>query len=261
MNQSHMQYLGFFILLVVITLLLIVVFVCDNYDRVGIVVELFSTFVLACVPLCILNISRSDDKAKEEQNNRKESLEKMRVIIEQNYSMLDFESVGFVIRIMRFNQTQALDILFALLRQIEVQGHRYDLNMPYNEDENCVKLYSQTFSKCLKEYGHFINDLILVCYIQQMIDSNMCNKAAMGENIIALTKLFDISPEASQVLFSEHGLIGKLRDIPDNDNYVESVKIAIAERIEEISKLHIMKRNLSEAGMAIVESKGGELTM
>lgn len=258
MKRIHCKLIAVVSVMVVTSILGILVFVCDCYERIGIIVDILSTVILAGVPLYILYTTNRDNRIKEEYKYREDNLNRMRVIIDQNYSLFDFESVSFAAQIMKLDQTQAINILYALLRQLEVQGHRYDLNMPYNEDENYVKLYTQTFSKCLKEYGHFINDLILVCYIQQMIDSNMCNKAAMSENIIALTKLFDISPEASQVLFSEHGLIGKLRDIPDNDNYVESVKIAIAERIEEISKLHIMKQDLSIAGMKLVSEKESE---
>lgn len=40
---------------------------------------------------------------------------------------------------------------------------------------------------------------------------------------------------------------------------MESVRSAIAERINEISKMHMMKNKLAEAGRILVEKKRGEL--
>ncbi|MDY5780887.1 MAG: hypothetical protein SPK38_03180 [Candidatus Cryptobacteroides sp.] len=255
MKRINWKHIAGIICLVVLAILCILVFVCDCYDRIGILVDILSTVVLAGVPLYILYTSNRDNKIKEEYKCREDNLNRMRAIIDQNYSMFDFESVSFAAQIMKLDQTQAVNILYALLRQLEVQGHRYDLNLPYSNEEDCVRRYTEAFTNGMKEYGRYINDLVLVCYIQQMIDSNNCNKATMNNCLIALTKLFEMSPEASEIMFSEGGLIGKLRDIPDNENYVESVEKAMAERINECGKLQIMKKELAFAGGALIRAK------
>lgn len=255
MKRIHCKLIAVVSVLVVTSILGILVFVCDCYERIGIIVDILSTAILAGVPLYILYTTNRDNRIKEEYKYREDNLNRMRVIIDQNYSMFDFESVSFAAQIMKLDQTQAINILYALLRQLEVQGHRYDLNLPYSNDEDCVKRYTEAFTKGMKEYGRYINDLILICYIQQMIGSKNCNKATMNDCLIALTKLFEMSPEASEIMFSEGGLIGKLRDIPDNENYVESVENALAERIIECRKLQIMKKKLAFEGGELIRVK------
>lgn len=259
MKGSFWKYLAGAVLITVTIVLLIGVFVCDNYSRLGFVVEILSTFVLGVVPLYILQCNRDDDKAKEDNRMRNDDLERVKVIIDQNFSTLDFVTVGSALRIMQFDQEQALNILFALLRQVENQGHRYDLNLPYSNDEDCVRNYTLTFGECLEEYGHCINDMILACHIQRMIASNMCNRTTVIKDFVSLEKQLEISSEAGKILFSQGGLVDKLKAIPDDENYVESVRSAIAERINEISKMHMMKNKLAEAGRILVEKKRGEL--
>lgn len=259
MNNINWQKLAVAIIIAIIVALCVSLFVCDNYTRIGIFVEISSTVFLGGVSLYILSKNREDDKVKKENINRKESFERMQLVLEQNFSILDYESVVFAMQVMRINQTQALDILFALLRQVETQGHRYDLNMPYSYDEDCVRRYAQTFNKCLKEYGHFINDLILICHLQQMIFSNKCDKSTINNELVAMTKVFEVSPDSGEIMFAENGLLRKLREIPDNEDFVDSVICAIDERTSDIMKLHSMKQELSEVGLALVEKKREEL--
>lgn len=77
--------------------LLIAVFVCDNCTRIGISVEILSTFVLGVVPLYILQCNRDDDKTKEDNRMRNGDLERVKVVIDQNFRTLVFAAVGSAI--------------------------------------------------------------------------------------------------------------------------------------------------------------------
>ena len=244
----------------IIGALCIAVFVCDNFTTLGFAIEIGSTLILGGVPLYILHTNRADNKAKEEKRIKQENFERMQAIIEQNYRLLDYESVVYAIQLMSINPTQVMNILYALLRQIEEQTHRYDLNLPYSLKDNYVREYGIIFDNCLKEYGRFINDMILACYIQQMIVSDSCNKTTMNEALLKLTRLFKVSTDVSALLFSEKGLIDKLQTLKDNEKYSESVQNAIKERINDMLALHSMKMELSRAGMELIQNKRSELT-
>lgn len=97
MKGSFWKYLAGAVLITVTIVLLIGVFVCDNYSRLGFVVEILSTFVLGVVPLYILQCNRDDDKAKEDNRMRNDDLERVKVIIDQNFSTLDFVTVSSVL--------------------------------------------------------------------------------------------------------------------------------------------------------------------
>lgn len=239
--------------------LIIRLFAADDYMRCSVITNIVSTCVLAIVPLYVLHRNREDDKAKEEYRTKQENLEKLKKLIAQNYSMLDYESISYAIVVMSIDKTQAVNILYALLRQVKNQSHQFDLNMPYSNDDKCVKDYSLAFESCLIEYGRFINDMILACGIEQSIISGECTKSYIDRIVATMTNLINASPLAAKFIFAEGGLLSKLKEIPDVENYIGAVESAIVERKKDLFLLQNMEGELVKAAKVLTETKQKEV--
>lgn len=239
--------------------LIVKIFIVEDYTRWGVLANMLSTILLAIVPLYILCRTRQDDKAKEEYRTKKEDLEKLKKLIAHNYSMLDFESISYAIVVMSVDKIQVLDILLALLRQVETQSHQSDLNMPYSNDEKCVNDYLLTFESCLTEYGRFIDDMILACGIEQSINAGECTKSYIDGIVVTMTKLIDTSPLAAKYIFAEGGLLSRLKEIQDGENYIDAVQSSIEGRRNDLRSLYKLKDELIKAATVLTLTKKKEV--
>ena len=239
--------------------LIIKIFIVEDYTRWGVLANMLSTILLAIVPLYILCRTRQDDKAKEEYRTKKEDLEKLKKLIAHNYSMLDFESISYAIVVMSVDKIQVLDILLALLRQVETQSHQSDLNMPYSNDEKCVNDYLLAFESCLTEYGRFIDDMILACGIELSINAGECTKSYIDRIVVTMTKLIDTSPLAAKYIFAEGGLLSRLKEIQDGENYIDAVQSSIEGRRNDLRSLYKLKDELIKAETVLTLTKKKEV--
>ncbi|MGM9741746.1 MAG: hypothetical protein ACI3ZC_01635, partial [Candidatus Cryptobacteroides sp.] len=180
-------------------------------------------------------------------------------LIAQNYSMLDFESISYAIVVMNVDKMQVLNILYALLRQVETQSHQSDLNMPYSKDEECVNNYLSAFDSCMTEYGRFINDMILACGIEQSINSGECTKSYIDRIVVTMTNLISTSPLAAKFTFAEGGLLSRLKEIQDGENFIDAVQSAIEGRKTDLRLLYKMKEELIKAATVLTETKQKEV--
>ena len=239
--------------------LIVKIFIVEDYTRWGVLANMLSTILLAIVPLYILCRTRQDDKAKEEYRTKKEDLEKLKKLIAHNYCMLDFESISYAFVVMSVDKIQVLDILLALLRQVETQSHQSDLNMPYSNDEKCVNDYLLTFESCLTEYGRFIDDMILACGIEQSINAGECTKSYIDGIDVTLTKLIETSPLAAKYIFAEGGLLSRLKEIQDGENYIDAVQSSIEGRRNDLRSLYKLKDELIKAATVLTLTKKKEV--
>lgn len=183
-------------------------------------------------------------------------LEGLRKQLDANYRVLNFQETMIAANnIANGDCLKAMGYLMNLNKDIEMQGYSFDLylsgdNLNKNEIE-----YISCYQHVLKQYGEYVNDLILICGIKIRIsqgDNNIVsyiNDSIAYYNELQKTNL-DVFP----------GNFIKDLEIKLNSNCTfQELENICASRIMDIGFIHSEKSNLQKATNKLLKFEENEI--
>ena len=183
-------------------------------------------------------------------------LEGLRKQLDANYRVLNFQETMIAANnIANGDCLKAMGYLMNLNKDIEMQGYSFDLYLSGdNLNENEIE-YISCYQHVLKQYGEYVNDLILICGIKIRISQGDNNIVSYINDSIAyyneLQKInLDVFP----------GNFIKDLEIKLNSNctYQELENIC-ASRIMDIGFIHSEKSNLQKATNKLLKFEENEI--
>lgn len=129
-------------------------------------------------------------------------LEGLRKQLDINYRILNFQATSIAINnITNGNCQIALDYLMNLNKDIEMQGYSFDMYLPEDNFNECEIEYIDCYRNILKQYGEYINDLILICGIKTTISQGNDVSQYIKGSIKRLEEIGKINPDIAPSTF------------------------------------------------------------
>ena len=129
-------------------------------------------------------------------------LEGLRKQLDINYRILNFQATSIAINnITNGNCQIALDYLMNLNKDIEMQGYSFDMYLPEDNFNECEIEYIDCYRNILKQYGKYINDLILICGIKTTISQGNDVSQYIKGSIKRLEEIGKINPDVAPSTF------------------------------------------------------------
>ena len=183
-------------------------------------------------------------------------LEGLRKQLDANYRVLNFQETMIAANnIANGDCHKAMGYLMNLNKDIEMQGYSFDLYLSGdNLNENEIE-YISCYQHVLKQYGEYVNDLILICGIKIRISQGDNNIVSYINDSIAyyneLRKInLDVSP----------GNFIKDLEIKLNSNCTfQELENICASRIMDIGFIHSEKSNLQKATNKLLKFEENEI--
>ena len=183
-------------------------------------------------------------------------LEGLRKQLDANYRVLNFQETMIAANnIANGDCLKAMGYLMNLNKDIEMQGYSFDLYLSGdNLNENEIE-YISCYQHVLKQYGEYVNDLILICGIKIRISQGDNNIISYINDSIAyyneLQKVnLDVFP----------GNFIKDLEIKLNSNCTfQELENICASRIMDIGFIHSEKSNLQKATNKLLKFEENEI--
>lgn len=183
-------------------------------------------------------------------------LEGLRKQLDANYRVLNFQETMIAANnIANGDCLKAMGYLMNLNKDIEMQGYSFDLYLSDdNLNENEIE-YISCYQHVLKQYGEYVNDLILICGIKIRISQGDNNIVSYINDSIAyyneLQKInLDVFP----------GNFIKDLEIKLNSNCTfQELENICASRIMDIGFIHSEKSNLQKATNKLLKFEENEI--
>lgn len=227
----------------------------------------YGTLIGSIITMFVLYRTRAWNKDDNEdtrktQNNilkyqvKRVWLEGLRKQLDANYRVLNFQETMIAANnIANGDCLKALGYLMNLNKDIEMQGYSFDLYLSGdNLNENEIE-YISCYQHVLKQYGEYVNDLILICGIKIRISQGDNNIISYINDSIAyyneLQKInLDVFP----------GNFIKDLEIKLNSNCTfQELENMCASRIMDIGFIHSEKSNLQKTTNKLLKFEENEI--
>lgn len=183
-------------------------------------------------------------------------LEGLRKQLDANYRVLNFQETMIAANnIANGDCLKAMGYLMNLNKDIEMQGYSFDLYLSGDNLNENEKEYISCYQHVLKQYGEYVNDLILICGIKIRISQGDNNIVSYINDSIAyyneLQKInLDVFP----------GNFIKDLEIKLNSNCTfQELENICASRIMDIGFIHSEKSNLQKATNKLLKFEENEI--
>lgn len=227
----------------------------------------YGTLIGSIITMFVLYRTRAWNKDDNEdtrktQNNilkyqvKRVWLEGLRKQLDANYRVLNFQETMIAANnIANGDCLKALGYLMNLNKDIEMQGYSFDLYLSGdNLNENEIE-YISCYQHVLKQYGEYVNDLLLICGIKIRISQGDNNIISYINDSIAyyneLQKInLDVFP----------GNFIKDLEIKLNSNCTfQELENMCASRIMDIGFIHSEKSNLQKTTNKLLKFEENEI--
>lgn len=183
-------------------------------------------------------------------------LEGLRKQLDANYRVLNFQETMIAANnIANEDCLKAMGYLMNLNKDIEMQGYSFDLYLSGdNLNENEIE-YISCYQHVLKQYGEYVNDLILICGIKIRISQGDNNIVSyINDSIAYYNELQKINLDVFPSNFI------KDLEIKLNSNCTfQELENICASRIMDIGFIHSEKRNLQKATNKLLKFEENEI--
>jgi hypothetical protein len=183
-------------------------------------------------------------------------LEGLRKQLDANYRVLNFQETMIAANnIANGDCLKAMGYLMNLNKDIEMQGYSFDLYLSGdNLNENEIE-YISCYQHVLKQYGEYVNDLILICGIKIRISQGDNNIVSyINDSIAYYNELQKIN------LYVFPGNFIKDLEIKLNSNCTfQELENICASRIMDIGFIHSEKSNLQKATNKLLKFEENEI--
>lgn len=227
----------------------------------------YGTLIGSIITMFVLYRTRAWNKEDNEDTRKTQNnilkyqvkqvwLEGLRKQLDANYRVLNFQETMIAANnIANGDCLKALGYLMNLNKDIEMQGYSFDLYLSGdNLNENEIE-YISCYQHVLKQYGEYVNDLILICGIKIRISQGDNNIVSYIKDSIAyyneLQKInLDVFP----------GNFIKDLEIKLNSNCTfQELENICASRIMDIGFIHSEKSNLQKATNKLLKFEENEI--
>lgn len=227
----------------------------------------YGTLIGSIITMFVLYRTRAWNKddnedTRQNQNNilkyqvKQVWLEGLRKQLDANYRVLNFQETMIAANnIANGDCLKAMGYLMDLNKDIEMQDYSFDLYLSGdNLNENEIE-YISCYQHVLKQYGEYVNDLILICGIKIRISQGDNNIVSYINDSIAyyneLQKInLDVFP----------GNFIKDLEIKLNSNCTfQELENICASRIMDIGFIHSEKSNLQKATNKLLKFEENEI--
>ena len=227
----------------------------------------YGTLVGSIITMFVLYRTRAWNKDDNEDTRKTQNnilkyqvkqvwLEGLRKQLDANYRVLNFQETMIAANnIANGDCLKAMGYLMNLNKDIEMQGYSFDLYLSGdNLNENEIE-YISCYQHVLKQYGEYVNDLILICGIKIRISQGDNNIVSYINDSIAyyneLQKInLDVFP----------GNFIKDLEIKLNSNCTfQELENICASRIMDIGFIHSEKSNLQKATNKLLKFEENEI--
>lgn len=183
-------------------------------------------------------------------------LEGLRKQLDANYRVLNFQETMIAANnIAKGDCLKAMGYLMNLNKDIEMQGYSFDLYLSGdNLNENEIE-YISCYQHVLKQYGEYVNDLILICGIKIRISQGDNNIVSyINDSIAYYNELQKINLDVFPSNFI------KDLEIKLNSNCTfQELENICASRIMDIGFIHSEKSNLQKATNKLLKFEENEI--
>lgn len=183
-------------------------------------------------------------------------LEGLRKQLDANYRVLNFQETMIAANnIANGDCLKAMGYLMNLNKDIEMQGYSFDLYLSGdNLNENEIE-YISCYQHVLKQYGEYVNDLILICGIKIRISQGDNNIVTyINDSIAYYNELQKINLDVFPSNFI------KDLEIKLNSNCTfQELENICASRIMDIGFIHSEKSNLQKATNKLLKFEEKEI--
>ena len=183
-------------------------------------------------------------------------LEGLRKQLDANYRVLNFQETMIAANnITNGDCLKAMGYLMNLNKDIEMQGYSFDLYLSGdNLNENEIE-YISCYQHVLKQYGEYVNDLILICGIKIRISQGDNNIVSyINDSIAYYNELQKINLD----VFPSNFIKDLEIKLDSNCTFQELEKIC-ASRIMDIGFIHSEKSNLQKATNKLLKFEENEI--
>ena len=169
-------------------------------------------------------------------------LEGLRKQLDSNYRILNFQGTIIAANNIAAGNCQiATDFLLNLNKEIEMQGYSFDLYLSGDKLNDCETEYISCYQHILKQYGDFVNDLLLISGIRTRISQGGDITSYIKDSINHFNEINKINPNVTSSAFLQT-LGSKL-----NSEYTfEDLENICTSRILGISFIHSEKIKLQQ---------------
>ena len=181
--------------------------------------------------------------------------EGLRKQLDLNYRILNFqETIIAANNIAGGNCQTAMDYLLKLNKDIEMQGHSFDLYLSGDSLNKYEIQYINCYRDMLRQYSDYVNDLILICGIRIRIYQQVNIKSYINDSFKLLEQLHKENPN---VIVSN--FLRDLKDIVNSTYSYEKLESTCVSRVMEISFIHTGKEKLQQATVLLLKFEEKEI--
>ena len=182
-------------------------------------------------------------------NRQKEWFQSLKKQLDENYQVIDMQNISTVcVNIQLRAYERALHLLMELNRQIEMQGYRFDLYFPIDNRKVKEEEYASGYTDILFEYGNYVNDLILICNIHNIIVSTQPSEVSKHLRTYINSchvNLENIEQQATHIkVTSRSKILPQLIALPDSSDYLNRVMDICEKRMKDLTTVHLRKEEL-----------------
>ena len=183
-------------------------------------------------------------------------LEGLRKQLDANYRVLNFQETMIAANnIANGDCLKAMGYLMNLNKDIEMQGYSFDLYLSGdNLNENEIE-YISCYQHVLKQYGEYVNDLILICGIKIRISQGDNNIVSYIKDSIAY---YNELQKINLDVFPDNFIKDLEIKLNSNCTFQELENIC-ASRIMDIGFIHSEKSNLQKATNKLLKFEENEI--
>ena len=227
----------------------------------------YGTLVGSIITMFVLYRTRAWNKDDNEDTRKTQNnilkyqvkqvwLEGLRKQLDANYRVLNFQETMIAANnIANGDCLKAMGYLMNLNKDIEMQGYSFDLYLSGdNLNENEIE-YISCYQHVLKQYGEYVNDLILICGIKIRISQGDNNIVSyINDSIAYYNELQKINLDVFPSNFI------KDLEIKLNSNCTfQELENICASRIMDIGFIHSEKSNLQKATNKLLKFEENEI--
>lgn len=183
-------------------------------------------------------------------------LEGLRKQLDANYRVLNFQETMIAANnIANGDCLKAMGYLMNLNKDIEMQGYSFDLYLSGDNLNENEKEYISCYQHVLKQYGEYVNDLILICGIKIRISQGDNNIVSyINDSIAYYNELQNINLDVFPGNF-----IKDLENKLDSNCTFQELENICASRIMDIGFIHSEKSNLQKATNKLLKFEENEI--
>lgn len=181
--------------------------------------------------------------------------ENFRKQLDENYRILNFQdTVTIVNEITAGNLMKAMCSLMELNKNVEMQGYTFDLYLPTTDLSEEEKDYVDCYNRVLKMYGTYVNDLIIICTLRQLVQSQLSVVDYLNNTLSQVRVLSKVNENVEPSQF----LLDLVKKVESNCTYAEIGDMCTS-RINDTSIIHSSKTDLAKVTKVLLKSEEQKL--